>query len=190
MRSYPKCSSPSAPPPSGPISVNPVVFTAEFLARLREQEGPVTAAESEYAGPWKTAPVPGRPGRVGVVRMWESLEKGDAHRGVFKQEEVARLWAAALPLAGREPLFHLKDEAVEPGQGGVGETGYPVVAVEGENGPLVCGWLPLYEPEVVGVLHVLQGLVRSPLALAAVLEAAGCEALEQVDRILGRRLEV
>jgi hypothetical protein len=186
MRSCPKCSSPSVPPPSNPT--RPGVFSPEFLACLREQDGVITVTEAEFAGPWKTEPVPGRPGRVAVVREWESLEVGDAHRGVFTHEELAVLWTAALPLSGREDLFYLEEEAVQPEPGGKGEEGYPVVAVEGERGPVVCGWLPLYEPGVVGTLHVLQGLVRSPLALAAVLEAAGFEALEQVDRILGRRL--
>ena len=186
MRSCPKCSSPSVPPPSKPV--RPGVFSPEFLARLREEDGVLTTAEAEYAGPWKTEPVPGRPGKVAVVREWESLEQGDAHRGVFTHEELARLWTAALPLSGREALFHLNKEAVEPEPGGEEETGYPMGAVEDERGPVVCGWLPLYEPGVVEVLHVLQGLVRSPLALAAVLETAGAEALEQVDRILGRRM--
>jgi hypothetical protein len=187
MRSCPKCSSPSAPPPFVPPTC-PGVFSPEFLARLREQDGVITVTEAEFAGPWKTEPVPGRPGKVAVVREWESLEAGDAHRGVFTREELALLWTAALPLSGREELFYLEEDAATPEPGGKGEAGYPVVAVEGERGPVVCGWLPLFEPGVIGTLHVLQGLVRSPLALAAVLEAAGAEALAQVDRLLGRRL--
>jgi hypothetical protein len=105
-------------------------------------------------------------------------------RGVFRQEEVAKLFAVALPLVGREPLFHLGEE---PGETGV--PGYPVIAVEGEAGPQVCGWLTIYEPEVAAVAHVLQGLVRSPAALAAVPETAGAGALAQVDRLLGRQME-
>jgi len=177
MRSRPQSSSPSTPPPSGPA---PRVFYPEFLARLREVDGPLTAAEAEYAGPWRMEPVPGGPGEVAVVRAWESLAEGDVPRGVFRQEDVARLWAVALPLAGREPLFHLGEQEEE--------RGYPVTAVEGEQGTQVCGWLSLFEPQVVDVVHVLQGLLRSPVALAALLETAGSEALAQVDRILGGRL--
>jgi hypothetical protein len=185
MRSNPKCSSPSTPPPSGPSSSgpSPKVFSPEFLAHLHEQDGPVTAAEAEYAGPWRTEPVPGRPGEVGVVREWESQQDGDTPRGAFVHEEVARLCAVALPLIGREPLFHLGEEA---GESGV--PGYPVLATEGERGPQVSGWMAVFEPEVLAAVHVLQGLVRSPAALAAVLEVAGGGALVQVDRILGRRL--
>ncbi len=177
MRSRPQSSSPSAPPPSTPA---PRVFFPEFLARLRELDGPLTASEADYAGPWRMEAVPGRPGEMAVVREWESLAEGDGHRGIFTREQVAQLWAIALPMAGREPLFHLGEDA--------GERGYPVTAIEGEQGPVVCGWLPLFEPEVVGVLHVLQAILRSPVALAALLEAAGGDALAQVDRILGRRV--
>jgi hypothetical protein len=63
-----------------------------------------------------------------------------------------------------------------------------VVGIEGEAGPEVCGWLALYEPQLLAALHLLQGLVRSPVALAAVLETAGAGVLAQVDRLLGRRL--
>jgi hypothetical protein len=180
MRSCPKCSSPSTPPPSNPA---PSVFSPEFLAHLHEQDGVITAAEAEYAGPWCTTSLPGRPGEVGVLRAWEDPEAGDVPRGAFRHEEVAKLCAAALPLVGREPLFHLGDTAGEHGV-----PGYPVTAVEGEAGPQVCGWLTIYEPEVLAVVHVLQGLVRSPAALAAVLEAAGGCALAQVDRLLGRQM--
>lgn len=198
MRSRSESSSPP-PPPSAPA---PRVFTAEFLDRLHALDGPLTASEAEYSGPWRTEPVPGRPGAHAVVREWESLAEGDAPRAVFLHEELARLCAVALPLLGREPLFHLGAAAGE--QGGPDPSGHPpgdpighppghppghpIVAVEGEQGPRVCGWLPLFEPEVAGVLHVLQGITRSPVALAALLESAGGDALAQVDRILGRRL--
>jgi hypothetical protein len=160
----------------------PKVFSPEFLAHLHEQDDPLSAAEAELVGPWRTEPVPGRPGQWGVVREWESLAAGDAPRAVFVHEELARLCAVALPVVGRAPLSHLGEDRREG-------SGFPVVAVEGERGPRVCGWLDLYEPGVITALHVLQALVRSPAALAVVLEIAGEGALAQVDRILGRRLE-
>jgi hypothetical protein len=190
MRSCPKCSPSSVRPaaataPGGTANPVPAVFSPAFMARLHEQDGVITAAEAEYAGPWTTAAVPGRPGEVGVVRVWESPAAGDLPRGAFRHEEVAKLFAAALPLVGREPLFLLGETAGEQGV-----PGYPVTAIEGEDGLQVCGWLQLFELEVVATAHILQALVRNPAALALVLEAAGGGALGQVDRILGRQLEV
>lgn len=97
-----------------------------------------------------------------MLRAWESLE-GDRPRAVFDQEELAELCAAALPLLGREP-FALLSEAAR---------GFPLVALDGEDGPAKCGALALHEPELVAALHLFQGLARSPVALAAVLAAAG-----------------
>jgi hypothetical protein len=76
-------------------------------------------------------------------------------------------------------LFHLGETA--------GEGGFPLIATDGDQGPRQCGAFALYEPELAAALHLLQGLVRSPSALAAVIEAAGPGALEQVGRILARR---
>ncbi len=95
---------------------------------------------------------------------------------MFDQEEVARLFAVALPLLGREPLFHLGKEA--------GPDGYPVTAIDGEQGPQECGTLALYEPEALAAVHLLQALIRSPVALAALIETAGPGAVAQVGRIL------
>jgi hypothetical protein len=74
MRSDSKCSSPSTPPLSNPPSgPTPTVFSPAFLARLDEEDGVITATEAEYAGPWTTARVPGRPEEVGVVRAPAAL---------------------------------------------------------------------------------------------------------------------
>ncbi|HZF13796.1 MAG TPA: hypothetical protein VFE33_33810 [Thermoanaerobaculia bacterium] len=60
-------------------SVSPLdnAFAPAYLARLREQDEAITAAEAELAGPWKTEPVPGKPGAVAVLRQWEDLAAGD-----------------------------------------------------------------------------------------------------------------
>lgn len=89
------------------------------------------------------------------------------------------LLAVALPLLGREPLAHLGETA--------GEQGFPLTAIDAERGARACGALALYEPELVSALHLLQGLVRSPAALAGVMAAAGPGALAQAGRILARR---
>jgi len=58
-----------------------------------------------------------------------------------------------------------------------------MIAVYGEQGPQVAGWLDRYEPRWAEGLHLLEAIVRSPLALATLLEAAGPAAEEQVGRI-------
>ena len=169
MRGCSKCTSPSSP----------TIFTPEFLTLLHERDESLTASEADLSGPWRYETVPGRPGWVGVLRAWEDLAAGDVPRAVFDQEELAQLCAVALSLLGRELLLHLRETARE-GR-------FPLDAVDGEQGPRECGNLALYEPEVVSALHLLQGLVRSPYLLAAVIEAAGPGAVVQVGRILARR---
>jgi hypothetical protein len=178
MRGCPKCSSPSSTLPPAPPS-SPSIFSPEFLARLRERDEVPTALAADLAGPWRFEAVPGRPGLVGVLRAWEDLEEGDPPRAVFVQEEMAQLCAVALPLLGGEPAFHLREKA--------GPDGYPLVVTDGEQGPQECGALALYEPQVAAALHLLQGLVRSPAALAAAMDAAGPGALVQAGRILARQ---
>jgi hypothetical protein len=154
-------------------------FTPAYLVRLREQEEVLTAAVAEMAGPWKTESVAGLPGAVAVLREWEDLDAGDRPVAVWWHEETARLLTVLLPALDREPLFYLEEEATPEG--------YPVVAVYGEQGPQIAGWFDRYEPRRVEGLHLLAALVRSPLALATLLEAAGPGAEEQVGRIRARR---
>lgn len=143
---------------------------------LDERDGDaLTATEAAYAGPWKIEPVPGRPGHVAVLRAWECLDAGDAPMGVFLHDEWAALFTALLPLAEGEPRFHLGEEATPEG--------YPVIAVFGDSGPQVVGWLPVYEPRLLEGLHLLVSLAASPAALAAVMAAAG-SALALSGRIL------
>ncbi len=68
--------------------------------------------------------------------------------------------------------------------------GYPLVAVYGDQGPQVAGWLDRGEPRWAEGLHILEAIVRSPLALATLLEAAGPGAEEQVGRIRARHQRV
>jgi len=169
MRNRTDSTSPSAPAPL----VN--VFSKAFLDCLAERDESLTAGEPDLAGPWKHEPLPGLPGAVAVLRAWEDSAV-DTPEGVFWHPETARLLALALPLLGREPLFHLAEtESPE---------GYAVSAVYGEQGSETAGWLRRYEPRVVEALHLFEGLTRWPAALAALLEVAGPGALEQVGRIL------
>ena len=53
-----------------PVSPLDNAFSPTYLARLRERDDSLTAAEAELAGPWKIEPVPGRPGAVAILRIW------------------------------------------------------------------------------------------------------------------------
>ena len=171
MRHHHQSTSPSSTPLAN-------AFAPDYLARLREQEEVLTAAEAELAGPWKTEAVPGKPGAVAVLRVWEELDAGDRPVAVLWHEETARLLTLLLPALDREPLFHLVE----------GETaeGYPVLAVYGEQGSQIAGWIDRYDPRWAEGLHLLEAIVRSPLALATLLGAAGPGAEEQVGRICAR----
>jgi hypothetical protein len=159
----------------------PSIFSPAFLALLRERDEVLTAAEAEYAGPWKREPAAriGQPGAVAVLRDWEDLDRGDTAEGVFWHDERARLFAVLLPALEREPLFHLSDKEEA--------AGYPLLAMYGEQGPQVAGWLKRCEPHLAEGLHLFECLVRSPAALADLLDAAGPGACEQIGQILAQR---
>jgi hypothetical protein len=162
----------------------PNAFDPAFLALVQDHDETLTAAEADLSGPWKVEPVPGHPGAVAVLREWESLAKGDLPEAVFLHEEIAELCAAGLPLVEREPLFSLQ-EVADPAAPVC--PGHPVVAVFGEQGPAVCGWLRRHHPEMTAMLHTLEGLARAPRALASVNAVAGGGALRQIGRILSER---
>ncbi len=166
----------------------PNAFAAAFLTQVQAEEEPLTAAEADLAGPWKLEPLhpaAGWPGAVAVLRLWESLDKGDVPEAVFLHQETGALCVALLSLLEREPLFHLHDQpaAAAPLPGG-----FPIVAMFGQQGPMVRGWLRRYHPEVTDGLHLLEGLVRSPFHLATVSDAAGGVALTHFGRLLAELL--
>jgi hypothetical protein len=171
----------SSPRPSSP----PNAFSPSFLSTVQAEPEPLTASEGELAGPWHLEPVPGFPGQVAVLRAWERQAAGDVPTAVLAQEESAALYAAALPLQGREALFHLSSR---PDPAGPLPGGYPFGALFGEQGFQARGWQREYRPEAVAGLHLFESLVRSPQALAEVLLAAGGGVLAQVGRILAGRL--
>ena len=183
MRPQDQCTSPSGSTPSHPTTpaAPPNAFSPEYLAEAHDRDESLTAAEADLAGPWKLEPVPGHPDAVAVLRAFESLAEGDIPEAVFFEREHAVACAAVLPLNAREPLFHLAETA-DPG--GLVPAGFPMIATHGEQGPRVCGWMRTFNPEVAQSLHVVEGLSRSPAALAAILHAAGGGALAQIGRAL------
>jgi hypothetical protein len=83
-------------------------FAPAYLARLREQEDILTAAEAKLAGPWKIEPVPGKPGAVAILRQWEDVGAGDPPVAILWHGETARLLSVLLPVIDREPLFYIQ----------------------------------------------------------------------------------
>ena len=155
-------------------------FTADFLDRLDESGEPDGAHEADVAGPWAVRPVPYLGGTgFAVVRDWEGegADAGDLPYAVFRRRDMALLAAAVLPATGRERLFRLETEA--------DAHGFPLVGLR----PLpAAGHLRDFDEALADALHLVAALVRSPVALAALLEAAGHVALAQAGRILYRRI--
>jgi len=174
------------------LSLTTNAFDADFLHELARRGEVPTAPEAELAGPWKVCRLPGD--RHGVFRAWEvpdggadgdckdrgSEDDGDVPEAVFEQREHALLAAAVLPALGREPLFQLSP-ADRP-------EGYSVESVWGDRWVATVGRLRRFQPDLVDALHIAESVVRSPTALACLLEAAGHTALELVGRILHRQM--
>jgi len=144
-------------------------FTREFLARLDQQDEPLTAAQADVAGPWIVVPIPS-PGWA-VLRRGESLAAGDVPRAVFAHRERALLAAAVLPGTGFDRLFRLQHER--------STEGYAV-----ESGGQVVGHLRHFDPELATAMHMAEALVRLPECLTRLLEASGAVALETAGRLL------
>jgi hypothetical protein len=146
-----------------------VVWSPEFLRWLQERDGePRTAAEADKAGPWRILPLPD--GTLGLYRRGENPDR-HAPAALFKSQEDALLAAAVFPAIGRDPLYRLLPDPTP--------SGFALVAA-GE----VVGHLPLFEPAVADGLHLLGSLLRSPAALAHLLEAASGPALEHAGKLL------
>lgn len=147
-------------------------FKREFLDLLREQDEPVLSMEGETMGPWELR-------REGdgwaLYRTWESAEDGDRPEAAFLHRDVGLLFLSVWPAVGRDPVFRL---AAERSRGGF--------AVE--SGSAAVGRLRTFNDELLYAAHVAASLVRSPLGLAALFEAAGPVVQEKVGQILGRRL--
>jgi len=149
-------------------------FSASFLRRINERDEPYTADEADHAGPWRILELPGP--RFAVFRLGESPSRG--HRPVANMTErwLALLVAAALPSIGRDFAFWIEDQS--------GPEGFPLAA---SNGSAFLGVLQQSDQRMLDALHLLEGLMRSPEALANLLEAAGALALERAGAILEER---
>lgn len=127
------------------------------------------------AGPWR-AVRSARTGEYDVVRRGD-LEAGIEPLARFSERQLALLAAAALPAVGRAPAFRVVPE-MQDGR-------YPILR-EGEPG----GSLSVFLTDLAPALDLLIAVMRSPAALALLLEAAGGTALERAGRELALRLGV
>jgi hypothetical protein len=155
---------------------SPNAFAEDFLTEFDPFDEPLTGPEADVAGPWMVLPMAGRTA-WGVLRLGEDLDLGDWPAAVFTRRERALLAAAVLPGTGMDPRFRLRTEA--------GEEGY---ALE-ERGGELAGSFRLFNEDLKTALHVADALVRSPLALSYLLEAAGPLALRHAGLLLRRRIE-
>ncbi len=158
------------------ISSSRNAFSPSFLHRIGERDEPPTAGEADAAGPWRVLELPGR--GFGLFRAGESPALGDRPAAVLRQRWLALLAAAVLPGTGRDAAFRLQKDS--------GPEGF---AVEDGHGVEVVGHLELFDPNLIEALHVAEGLLRSPEALAVLLEAAGQVALERAGAILDERIQ-
>jgi hypothetical protein len=162
-------------------------FDRAFLDLLDPEDDPVTATEAVAEGPWTvvrvTAPkIPfAEPNGTAVsnAEPWAVVRQGDRPEdeppaATFVHLHPARLAAAAVPIAARDPAFRLDREQNPRG-----------FALRHDG--RVIGHLPWHHQELVAALNHLDALARSPRALAAVLEAAGTSALARVGALLARR---
>jgi hypothetical protein len=159
----------------GTIPSSRNAFSPDFLKRIAFRDEPPTAGEADVAGPWHGEEIPGL--GWGLFSAGASRARGDRPYAVFTHRFTALLAAAVLPGTGREPAFRLQKDA--------GPEGY---AVESGSGGEIVGHLSLFDENLVTALHVAESLLRSPLCLAALLEAGGQVALERSGAILDERV--
>ena len=166
---------PSSPAVPGEPSQPPNVFDGAFLALLAERDEPDAAEEAEWAGPWRLERL--REGGLGLFRLGESASRGGRPVAAFRQQSDALLTMAMIA-ARREPAYRLRP--VSDG------SGYELQsrAAWGE----AVGWLDVFDEDLATGLSWADALMRSPEALAFVLEACGKVILERAGAILQERL--
>jgi len=151
----------------------PNAFHPDFLKRIGERDEPLTAAEADVAGPWLVEEIPGA--GYGLFRSGEGHHRAFRPTAVFRDRAHALLAAAVLPGTGRDAAFRI---GADPEL-----AGYPLHNSAGA----IAGHLHLFDERLTDALHVVEALVRSPEALANLLEAAGSIALERAGAILDQR---
>jgi len=143
-------------------------FDREFLDLLEDLDETDAGSDAEYAGPWR---IEAAQEGYAVLRAWEEADRGDAPEALLASFHDA-LRVFAVPL-GKDRRVRLASDREPDG-----------FALQGEGGRV--GQLRLFNDELLQAFHVADCVTRSPLALSALLLAAGPQALREVGRILRR----
>ena len=148
-------------------------FASEFLEALKLGDEPASSAEADAEGPWYVMEWPTADGRpsFGLWRLGERPQDGDPPAAVFRERSTALLAAAARPALGREPFYKLGKDRVNGG--------FPLLR-QGE----VEGSLELFDEDWAFGINLLERLVRSPDAVATILDAAGPLAMMRIGVLL------
>ena len=145
-------------------------FSEEFLNLLDTLDELGPSLEAELAGPWK---VLATEEGFGLYEQWQ--DRDDSPIAVFRNKATALKFSAALSAASREPLFWQESE---PGPDGR----FNVVSAQGR----LEGWITHFQIRAVDLAHMADFCTRSPVALAALLLAAGGASLRKAGAILSK----
>jgi len=148
-------------------------FSEEFLTRLDTLDKVGSALEAELAGPWKVLAIEEG---FGLYEQWQDVE--DSPIAVFTDEATALKFSAALSAASREPLFSQDSEPDPEGR-------FKVTSSQGRQE----GWISHFQVRAVDLAHMADYCARSPVALAALLLAAGEATLRKAGEILVKAAE-
>jgi len=148
-------------------------FSEEFLARVDTLDEIGSVLEAELAGPWKVLAIEEG---FGLYEAWQDAE--DSPIAVFTDKATALKFSAALSAAGREPLFSQEPEPDPEGR----------FKVSSSQGKLE-GWISHFQVRAVDLAHMADFCARSPVALAAILLAAGEATLRKAGEILLKAAE-
>ena len=156
---------------------DPNVFTPDFLNHVeRSDHESDTQYEAALAGPWHVVELDGR--RFAVLRDGAGFHERLA--AVLEGRETALLLAAVLPLIGTTNPYRIEPRSRD-------RLGLELQRIAGGRLHSV-GHLRYREPDALEALHLAEGFLRSPAALARLLEAASYESLSQAGRLLRQRL--
>lgn len=148
-------------------------FSEEFLTRLDALDEIGSALEAELAGPWKVLAIEEG---FGLYEQWQ--DKEDSPIAVFTDKATALKFSAALSAASREPLFSQTSEPDPEGR-------FQVTSSQGRQE----GWISHFQVRAVDLAHMADFCARSPVALAALLLAAGEATLRKAGEILVKAAE-
>jgi hypothetical protein len=148
-------------------------FSEEFLALVDTFDEIGSALEAELAGPWKVLAIEEG---FGLYEQWQ--DKGDSPIAVFTDKATALKFSAALSAASREPLFSQESEPDPEGH-------FNVLSSPGR----LEGWISHFQVRAVDLAHMADFCARSPVALAAILLAAGEATLRKAGEILMKTAE-